>query len=311
MSIDEGARAQLDALVQSHEVMLFMKGTRQQPQCGFSSTVVQILDTLIPEYQTMDVLADPDLRENIKVYSSWPTIPQLYIKGEFIGGCDIIQELFQTGELAGTLGIELPEPGSSDVAITISDAAAEQLRAAVAQQGGPGRDLHLSIDARFQANLFLGPTGGDEIVAESNGVELRMDRVSASRANGISLDVVETPQGPGFKVDNPNAPRVHSMSVGELNRLLDSGEAFELMDVRTVAERETARIDGSTLMDDAQAERLSALPKDTKLVFHCHHGGRSQQAAEHFAALGFTNVHNVVGGIDTWSQEVDPSVPRY
>ena len=84
-----------------------------------------------------------------------------------------------------------------------------------------------------------------------------------------------------------------------------------MLDVRTVAEREAARIEGATLMDDEQAARLSALPKDTMLVFHCHHGGRSQQAAEHFVALGFTNVHNVVGGIDAWSQEIDPKVPRY
>jgi len=309
MSLDDGARSRLDTLIGTHEVTLFMKGTRQQPQCGFSNTVVQILDTLIPDYQTVDVLADSDLRENIKLYSAWPTIPQLYVKGEFIGGCDIIQELFQSGELATTFGIQLPEPG--DVSIHISDAAADQLRQVLEQQGGPERELQMSIDARFQANMFLGPAGGAEIVIESNGVALRMDLISASRADGLSIDVVDTPQGPGFKIDNPRAPRLRPLSVGELKQLLDAGEAFELMDVRTVAERETAAIDGSTLMDDEQAARLEALPKDTKLVFHCHHGGRSQQAAEHFAALGFTNVFNVVGGIDAWSNEIDRNVPNY
>jgi len=297
------------SLVAESDVLLFMKGNREMPQCGFSATVVRILDSLLPAYQTFDVLSDPNVREGIKEYSTWPTIPQLYIKGEFVGGCDIIQELFQTGELAETLGVELPT--AADVSITITPSAAERLRAAVEQQGGPGRDLHLSIDARFQANLFLGPTGGDELVVGSNGLELRMDRVSASRADGLTIDVVETPQGPGFKVDNPNAPQVRSMSVADLKALLDAGEAFELLDVRTVAERETARIEGATLMDDEQAARLSALPKETMFVFHCHHGGRSQQAAEHFVALGFTNVHNVVGGIDAWSQEIDPKVPRY
>ena len=97
----------------------------------------------------------------------------------------------------------------------------------------------------------------------------------------------------------------------ELKALLDSGEPFELMDVRTEDERATASIAGSKLMTDAEAERLFALPKDTKIVFHCHHGGRSQQAAEHFTGQGFTNVHNVVGGIDAWSREIDPEVPRY
>jgi len=309
MSLDESARSQLDAMIGVHHVTLFMKGTRQQPQCGFSNTVVQILDTLIPEYQTFDVLSDAALRDNIKEYSSWPTIPQLYIKGEFVGGCDIIQELFQSGELAETLGVELPD--AADVTITITDAGADGLRAAIADQGGPGRELHMSIDAKYQANLFLGAAGGDELIIESNGVALRMDPVSAGRAHGIRLDVVETPQGPGFKIDNPNAPQIGQMSVQELKALLDSGEAFELMDVRTVAERETAHIQGSTLMDDEQAERLEQLPRETRIVFHCHHGPRSQAAAEHFAALGFTNVHNLVGGIDAWSQEVDPSVPKY
>ena len=309
MSLDEAARERLEAMIGVHEVTLFMKGTRQQPQCGFSNTVVQILDTLIPEYQTVDVLADPAVRENIKVYSSWPTIPQLYVKGEFVGGCDIIQELFQSGELAEQLGVQLPEAG--DVALTITPTAAERLQQAIEQQGGPGRDLHLSIDARFQANLFLGPSGGEDLAVESGGVTLRMDRVSASRANGLTIDVVDTPQGPGFKVHNPNAPQVYPMTVAELKALLDGGESFELMDVRTVAERDTARIEGATLMDDEQAARLEALPRDTKLVFHCHHGGRSQQAAEHFAALGFTNVHNVTGGIDAWAQEIDPSMQRY
>ena len=72
-SLDEATRSQLSAMISQHEVMLFMKGTRQQPQCGFSSTVVQILDTLIPDYQTVDVLADQQLRDNIKAFSSWPT----------------------------------------------------------------------------------------------------------------------------------------------------------------------------------------------------------------------------------------------
>ena len=124
------------------------------------------------------------------------------------------------------------------------------------------------------------------------------------------IDVVDTPQGPGFKIHNPNAPQVIQLSVADLKALLDSGEAFEFLDVRTVGEQQTASI-GATLMDDEQAARLEAMPKDTKIVFHCHHGGRSQQAAEHFTALGFTNVHNVVGGIDAWSQEIDSSVPRY
>ena len=99
MNLEEGARSQLDTLIRAHDVTLFMKGTRQQPQCGFSNTVIQILDSLITDYQTVDVLADSALRENIKAYSAWPTIPQLYVKGEFIGGCDIVREMHDKGEL--------------------------------------------------------------------------------------------------------------------------------------------------------------------------------------------------------------------
>ncbi len=90
---------QIDELVKSHKVLLFMKGDRHTPQCGFSATVVQVLDQLLPEYSTVDVLQHPEIRAGIKEYSSWPTVPQLYIDGEFQGGCDIIREMYENGEL--------------------------------------------------------------------------------------------------------------------------------------------------------------------------------------------------------------------
>jgi len=99
MSLSAGTRTKLDSLIASDRVVLFMKGDRAMPQCGFSARVVQILDSLLPKYTTVDVLRAPDVREGIKEYSSWPTIPQLYLDGEFLGGCDIVTELFQTGEL--------------------------------------------------------------------------------------------------------------------------------------------------------------------------------------------------------------------
>ena len=89
----------IDNAVKTNDVFLFMKGTPDFPQCGFSSQVVQILGYLGVEYQSANVLADQALREGIKVYANWPTIPQLYIKGEFIGGADIVREMFQAGEL--------------------------------------------------------------------------------------------------------------------------------------------------------------------------------------------------------------------
>ena len=99
MSLPDETRSRIDDLVKNHRVLLFMKGDRAFPQCGFSATVVQILDSLLPDYATVNVLEDPEIREGIKEYSSWPTIPQLYVAGEFQGGCDIIREMYETGEL--------------------------------------------------------------------------------------------------------------------------------------------------------------------------------------------------------------------
>ena len=102
--MSDPTRERIDGLVKSHKVLLFMKGDRSFPQCGFSATVVQLLDELIPDYATVDVLQDPEIREGIKEYSSWPTIPQLYVDGEFQGGCDIVREMYETGELQKLLG---------------------------------------------------------------------------------------------------------------------------------------------------------------------------------------------------------------
>jgi monothiol glutaredoxin len=102
----------IDQQVKSDDVVLFMKGTPQFPQCGFSGQVVQILDHLGVPYKGVNVLDSDDLRNGIKTYSNWPTIPQLYVKGEFVGGCDIIREMFQAGELQSALkdkGITLRE----------------------------------------------------------------------------------------------------------------------------------------------------------------------------------------------------------
>jgi monothiol glutaredoxin len=86
-----------------NDVVLYMKGTPAFPQCGFSAAVVQVLNHMGVKFKAVDVLTDPSLREGIKQYSNWPTLPQLYIKNQFIGGCDIVREMFQTGELQDTL----------------------------------------------------------------------------------------------------------------------------------------------------------------------------------------------------------------
>ena len=93
------AKSRIDEIVKSKDVVLFMKGTELFPQCGFSSRAVAILDHLGVAFTTVDVLQDPEIRQGIKDYSDWPTVPQLYVKGEFVGGSDIMMEMFEAGEL--------------------------------------------------------------------------------------------------------------------------------------------------------------------------------------------------------------------
>lgn len=98
-----GINALIDNEVKTNDVVLFLKGTPDFPQCGFSGQVIQVLDYIGVDYKGINVLASDEMRQGIKEYSNWPTIPQLYVKGEFIGGCDIIREMFQAGELQALL----------------------------------------------------------------------------------------------------------------------------------------------------------------------------------------------------------------
>ncbi|MGK7930183.1 MAG: Grx4 family monothiol glutaredoxin [Microcystaceae cyanobacterium] len=100
-------KVRIDQLVQENKVFVFMKGNRLMPQCGFSNNVVQILNSLGTPYETIDVLAEEDIRQGIKEYSNWPTIPQVYVNGEFVGGSDIMVELYQSGELQQMLEVAL------------------------------------------------------------------------------------------------------------------------------------------------------------------------------------------------------------
>ncbi|NJR77249.1 Grx4 family monothiol glutaredoxin [Sphingomonas corticis] len=102
----DGAHARIDAVVKNNPVVLFMKGTPLFPQCGFSSRAVAILERLGAEFEGVDVLQDQAVRQGIKAYSDWPTIPQLYIHGEFVGGSDIMMEMYESGELADLLKVE-------------------------------------------------------------------------------------------------------------------------------------------------------------------------------------------------------------
>lgn len=287
-----------------------MKGTRMQPECGFSSSVVDILDDLLDEYETVNVLADAEMREGIKGFSDWPTIPQLYVNGQFVGGADIVKEMAASGELEPLLGGKAQPPPTPSV--MLSEGAANAVRELQEGADADERDLRIEISAQFHYGLFLGGVERGDVVLESQGITIRLDRVSARRADGLRIEYVEGDGGGGFKIYNPNEPpKVRSLSVKELRAMQEAGEDFELIDVRTEEERNLATINGSHLLDEVGKEFVRKLPTDSKIVFYCHHGMRSRAAAEHFLREGFTNVWNLEGGIDAWSQRIDGSVPRY
>ena len=302
-------QTRIQTLLAQNPVVLFMKGTRFSPRCGFSAAAAGVLNELLPDYVSVDVLEDAEIREGIKAYGNWPTIPQLYVKGELVGGADIVQSMYTSGELQELFG--LPKPDRTPPLISISAPAAEAIRQALAEADA-GLLLTLSIDARFQAQFHLAEADAALIRADAGGIAIQMDLASAQRARGIRIDWVETAQGAGLSIDNPNAPAaVKSLSARELKQRLDAGDAITIVDVRPPEERAQAALAAPFLTLDDGIEALAALPKDGTLAFLCHGGGRSARAAEHFRGLGFQRLYNVEGGIDAWSRDVDPSVPRY
>ena len=107
-SIENPIRDAIQEAIDEHEVILFMKGTPERPMCGFSARTVAALDAVGKPFAAVDVLPDPRIRQELSAISSWPTIPQLFVKGELVGGCDIVSEMYESGELAETLGVEPP-----------------------------------------------------------------------------------------------------------------------------------------------------------------------------------------------------------
>lgn len=307
MSLSDSTREQIESILQKNRVVLFMKGTPQAPMCGFSSKTVGLLDSILSDYASVDVLQDQDIREGIKAYGDWPTIPQLYIDAELVGGCDIVSAMFNSCELHEMLGIEAPDRTPPEV--TITDAAAEKIREAMAGHEGVG--LHFAIDAGWQSQFNVAPAEGHEIKVEANGITFLFDLASAQRANGAVIDWTETMQGEGLTINLPKAPKpVKQMSVEELKQALDEDRVI-LIDVRGKEERALASLEAAKPMEGDLMQEIEAMPKDTALAFICHVGNRSQVAAEHFRKQGFSNVSNVAGGIDAWSKQVDPSVPTY
>lgn len=307
MSLSDNTREQIENIIQKDRVVLFMKGTPQAPMCGFSSKTAGLLDSILGDYATIDVLEDQEIREGIKVYGNWPTIPQLYIDGELVGGCDIVSAMFNSCELHDMLGIEAPDRTPPEV--TITDAAAEKIGEAMAGHEGIG--LHFAIDASWQSTFNVAPAEGHEVKVEANGITFLFDLASAQRAKGAVIDWKTSMEGEGLTINLPQAPKpVNQMNVEELKQALDNDSVI-LIDVRGKEERGLASIAAAKPMEGDLMQEIEAMPKDTALAFICHVGNRSQVAAEHFRKQGFSNVSNVAGGIDAWAKQVDSSVSTY
>jgi monothiol glutaredoxin len=308
MPVSGALKERIEDTLKGNDVVLFMKGNRDAPQCGFSSRVVAILNGMTDNYVTVDILADEEMRSGIKEYSDWPTIPQLYAKGEFIGGCDLIEQMAKNNDLYEAMGLDKEE--IKIPRITLTKAAVIAIEEVKIQN--PDLSVHLNIDDNWVHEFSLAPLTGNEIVAESNGLQLCLNFRSAKRANGLAIDMESTADGNAFSITNPNAPpSVSEITVQELKGLLDEQAELYLFDVREQSEREIAFIEGSILLDEAAVRHIDTLERNVMLVFQCHTGVRSRSAAEYFRDQGYSRVFNLVGGIDAWSKEIDSDVPCY
>lgn len=291
-------KQKIENIVNNDKVVLFMKGNPTHPQCGFSSNTVKIVQDLVADsFITVNVLEDNEIREGIKEYGNWPTIPQLYIDGELVGGNDIITEMYNTGELQDLLGVDKPERVSPS--ITISPKAKENILTGIENIGN--HVLMLSIDNQFNTRFSIEEPKGYEISADIDGIKIYMDIGSAKRAQGIEIDWVEDLQGAGLVIKNPNAPsEVNQISKKELKDGIDKGIYKNLYDVRSEMQFNQQSIPDSKRLDKNAMSEIELLDKNTPLVFICIAGNTSQGACEYYRKQGYTNINNLVGGLSSW-----------
>ncbi len=218
-------RSRIEKMVSENTVFLFMKGTPESPQCGFSYKVVDILKAWKVPYKSFNVLSDESIRQGVKDYANWQTIPQLYINKEFVGGSDVVEEMSNNGELGEMFSKALP-------------------------------DMEISSP--------------------------------------------------------PPVAEVIEVTSIEASNILKEKPQIKLLDVRSPDERQTACIKNSELLDQKMVEDiLDSWDRNREIMFVCHVGQRSRQAAQYFASQGFQKVYNISDGIKGWSSTVDPSVPQY
>ncbi len=294
MSLDPAVRERIEQHLASHDVFLYMKGSPKMPQCGFSAKTAGMLDSLLDgNYASFNVLEDEAIREGIKVFGDWPTIPQLYVKGELVGGCDIITEMYNAGELHELLGMEAPDRTPPEIEIT--DLAATKIGEFLANY--PGQHLHFSVGSDWQAQFQVGPKAGHEIESSSNGLTVLMDLATADRARGAKIDWTVSMQGEGLSLDLPGAPApVKDMTPDELQTRMNAGERMMVVDTRSEPDRRAQPLDFARGLDAELMAELKDADTMMPLVFVCAHGISSRAVAEHYRKQGFAQVYNLEGG---------------
>ncbi len=290
----------IEQMLDENPVFLFMKGTPQTPMCGFSSNTVKILKDLIgDDFSSFNVLEDPEIREGIKTYGQWPTIPQLYVNKELIGGNDIVSEMFNTGELHELLALE--QPDRTPPSISITDEALNHIKEGLKDMGN--HQLFLSVDDEFNTRFSLEQPKGYEVIADVGDLKVYMDIGTAKRSNGVEISWVDELQGSGLRIKNPNEPpAVKDLSVAELQDWLATDVDNPLVyDVRSPDKIAEGTVDTAVRLDKAAIERIESMDKDTPLVFVCQVGQSSMSAAEFFRKKGYTKVFNLTGGFNAWN----------
>jgi len=194
---DQAARQRITHELQDNRVVLFMKGTALEPRCGFSARVGSILRELSVTYRDIDVLSEEAIREEIKTYSDWPTFPQLYVDGRFIGGCDIVSDLYESGELHQLLGLERPK-ATDRPAVTITERAAAEVRKA---SGSDLQKLRFDIGPHGEYDLYFDQARPGDVEISDRGIEMLVSRPNASQVNGLTIDFVEDELKSGFRIE--------------------------------------------------------------------------------------------------------------
>lgn len=306
--MDKQTKDKIEHFISNNQVALFMKGTPQRPECGFSAKVIEALQKFTYDFASINILTDPLIREGIKEYSSWPTIPQLYINKEFVGGCDITLELASSGELAKLLGIKkaLIAPN-----IKIEDSAIKAFKKAL-EQNNQQESIRISIAANFEHALEFDQANNDDFLIKYDDINLIIDHYSATKADNLSISFHESSTDSGFDFYNPNIPsEVKELTTEELNQWHVNKKPFILIDVRPKAEYDIAKIDFAKRLEDLSIKEQQELSKDIPIVFHCHHGSRSFNTAQKWRLKGFSNIYNLSGGIDDWAKKIDKNINTY